>query len=184
MKGFTKDNKFHPITDYKKKDGVTRKKKEPFAVTRDGVKLSQLDLIQMQRADIGKGRRYAMDMPDPIIETELTDIFGEVSDMESGEIDYLKLGKVVKENIKYILNRERLLGRDEIIEINHVSSRPETGRMEFRDTGKGESGFYQYDYTILKGHKKTNFSGTVYGSISAGDVIDMTLELYKVRNDR
>src|SRR3990172_8922009 len=117
MKGFTKDNKFHPITDYKKKDGVIRKKKEPFAVTRDGVKLSQLDLVQMQRADIGKGRRYAMDMPDPILETELTDIFADVERIDSinHQIDYSKLNKVVQENIKYILNRERLLGKDESI---------------------------------------------------------------------
>jgi len=175
LKGFTKDNKFHPITDYKKKDGVTRKKKEPFAVTRDGVKLSQLDLIQMQRADIGKGRRYAMDMPDPILETELTDIFADVERIDSihHQIDYSKLNKVVQENIKYILNRERLLGKDESIGMHHVSSRQET---------QGDSGFYQYDFFIYKGNKRTKFGGTAYGSISAGDVIDMTLELYKERN--
>lgn len=51
--GFMRDDKFHPIKPYTKK-GVTRKKREPFPVTTDGVKLDQRKLIQMQRADVGR----------------------------------------------------------------------------------------------------------------------------------
>jgi hypothetical protein len=176
MKGFTKDNKFHPIIDYKAVKKSERKKKEPFPVTTDGVKLSRLELIQMQRADIGRGRRYAMDMPIPMLETELTDIFADVERIDSihHQIDYGKLNKVVEDNIKFILNRERLLGNDEYIGMHHVSSRQEID---------GDSGFYQYDFFIYKGNKRTKFGGTAYGSISAGDVIDMNLELYKERNN-
>lgn len=53
-KGFTKDGKFRPITDYKK---VSRKKREPFRVTKDGVKITQRELIQMQRADVGRRKK-------------------------------------------------------------------------------------------------------------------------------
>jgi len=51
MKGHMQDGKFHPHTDYKK---VSRMKREPFRVTKDGVKITQRELIQMQRADVGR----------------------------------------------------------------------------------------------------------------------------------
>jgi len=59
MKGHMQDGKFHPHTDYKK---VSRKKREPFSVTKNRVKVSQRELIQMQRADVGR-RRRTLTMP-------------------------------------------------------------------------------------------------------------------------
>jgi len=60
------DGKFHPHTPYKKVKRI-RKKKEPFEVTRDGVKIDQQKLIQMGRADVGKRKRHEeMEMEMPI----------------------------------------------------------------------------------------------------------------------
>jgi hypothetical protein len=54
-KGFKdSDGKFHPMNKYKL---ISRKKREPFPVTKDGVKVSQRQLIQMQRADVGRRKR-------------------------------------------------------------------------------------------------------------------------------
>ncbi len=264
MKGF-KDSKnnFHPIKSYKK---VGRKKREPFDITKDGVKISQKQLISMQRqprrrreepdrgweklalstaqlekmyincksnfAENGqashnaiintytgsatshvhgrtsceayKGYCYycglnidALDERDfarkartfevtdptgneglPDLETELSDIFDEVADIDTGEIDLLKLDKSAQENIEFILKREKKIKTGDKIETNLVDAREETGRDEFNRTGRGESGFYQYDYNIRRNGKLLPFSGTAFGSISHGDVIDMELEFY------
>jgi len=56
MQGFTKDGKFHPIKPYNKK---IRSKREPFNVTKDGVKIPQSKLAQMQRDAGIRGKRYA-----------------------------------------------------------------------------------------------------------------------------
>ena len=126
-------------------------------------------------------RKQRNDQPEPILETELSDIFDEVADVDSGKIDFDKLQKSAGDNIKTILKRERMLGKDEHITISEVKTIEETGADEFRRTGHGESGFYQYDFAIWKNEplKVTSFSGTAYGDISHGDALNMTLELYK-----
>ena len=164
MKGHKdSDGKFHPHTPYK------------------GVRKSRDQSKKTQGVRFKRTQQASFYQPEPILETELTDIFAEVADMETGEINHHKLDKSVKENIKYILNREKLLGKDESIDIHLVTSRPETSRMEFRETGRGDSGFYQYDFWIYHGHQKTKFAGTAYGDISAGHILDMNLELYRER---
>ncbi len=117
--------------------------------------------------------------PVPVLETELTDILQEVSDIDTGEVDDNKLDKVAKEGIDEILKREKFLAEGYTTNIVQVSVREETGRIEFKKTGEGESGFYQYDFDIRKDGKPTDFGGTAFGTISAGDVIDMELELFK-----
>jgi len=119
--------------------------------------------------------------PVSILETELTDILQEVGNMDTGEINDSKLQKVVKESIDEILKREKFLPKGFTTDITEVSVREETGQIEFKKTGEGESGFYQFDFSIRKEDgKPTDFAGTAFGSISAGDVTDMELELFKV----
>ncbi len=138
--------------------------------------------IQKEAIDFMKSvtpnSRKARDNPEPIIETELNDIFDEVADPETGEINFRKLEDSAINNIKYILKREKKLRSDQSISVYLVDSREETSRKEFEKTGQGFSGFYQYDYTIWNGNDRTKFSGTAYGSISHGEVLDMQLELY------
>ena len=132
---------------------------------------------KLEGMNIGKGIKIPKgEEPEPILETELTDIFGdvEIEGSKDHEIDDEKLDKVVKESIKEILEREKKLDSNDSISITQVSSRQE-------EQNDGDTGFYQYDYTIFRGKERTSFSGTAYGSISAGDVIDMTLELYDER---
>jgi len=252
MKGFKDSNKnFHPIKSYKK---VTRKKREPFDITKDGVKISQKQLVSMQRQprkarenltnkdkqilrdwvkqnpnwksiddlpnkifiplvspakddidkrvaiqmqaiefmkqvtkELNKKERKArtFEVTDPTgnegfpdLETELNDIFDEVADIDSGEINLLQLRKSAQENIEFILKREKKIKAGDKIDVTLVDAREETGRDEFKRTGRGESGFYQYDYNIRRNGKLLPFSGTAFGTISAGDVIDMELEFY------
>ena len=58
MKGHTENGKFHPHTQYKK---VGRKKREPFPVASDGVKVDKKQLIQMQRQPRNKRTDYEPD---------------------------------------------------------------------------------------------------------------------------
>jgi len=56
MKGYKdKSGKFHPIKSYNR----VRSKREPFNVTKDGIKISQAKLVQMQRGAGVRGKRYA-----------------------------------------------------------------------------------------------------------------------------
>ncbi|MCP6727116.1 MAG: hypothetical protein KJI69_03770 [Patescibacteria group bacterium] len=63
MKGFKdSNNKFHPITTYKAKP--RKKREEPFDVKRDGVKIPQAKLIQMQRdVKVRDRKEQEMEMP-------------------------------------------------------------------------------------------------------------------------
>jgi len=65
-KGHMQDGKFHPHTQYIRKNKSPRKKREPFDVKKDGVKIDQRKLVQMQRADVGRRKRYAHQMEMPI----------------------------------------------------------------------------------------------------------------------
>lgn len=152
MKGFKdKAGKFRPT---EKKTGV-RKSRDQSAKTQ-GIRLK---------------RNTTMNEGEPILETELTDIFGDVEDEKNeGQINYFKLQRVVEEGIIEILKREGKWDNDYHVIIKHVSSRPET---------QDESGFYQYDYFIWYRNESTPLGGTVYGQISASDVLDMDLELYR-----
>ncbi len=101
MKGFTKDGKFHPIKPYNKK---LRSKREPFIVTKDGVKISQAKLNQMQRDAGVRGKRYAKEKK-----------FKPVLD-EDGDIDIrdptnqMKLDEIIEEETA---KREERLIEDE-----------------------------------------------------------------------
>ena len=119
--------------------------------------------------------RKKKDVSKPILETELNDILEDVTVDETtkGEIDWKKLDKVVKENIKEILERENAWKKGFSVDIQEVGNA--------RNDTSSEGGYYQFDYQILEDGKKIERSGTVYGSISAGDIIDMNLELYKMR---
>ena len=183
MKGHMEKDGFHP---HRVNKGVSFKEREPFEIKTQGVKVSQKDLMKMQREAGIRGRRErTFEVTDPTgneglpdLETGLSDIFDEVADVDSGEIDLLKLRKSAQENIEYILKREKKIKAGDKIDVTLVDAREETGRDEFKRTGRGESGFYQYDYNITRNGKQLPFSGTAYGNISHGDVIDMDLEYY------
>jgi hypothetical protein len=121
--------------------------------------------------------------PVPILQEErLEDILQEVGNSDTGEIDDTKIEKVVKENIQEILKREKFLPEGSTVDITQVDVREETGQIEFKKTGEGESGFYQYDFTIRKDGKQIGFGGTAYGSISLGDITDMELDLFREKS--
>ncbi len=130
-----------------------------------------------QRWDFNQ-RKARDELPEPLVETELTDIFDEVADVNTGIIDFNKLENSTKKNIEFILKRENRLGSNQTISVYLVDSREETSRKEFERTGNGFSGFYQYDYTIWNENETSGLSGTAYGSINHGEVLDMDLELY------
>lgn len=130
--------------------------------------------------DIKKVITESTPLEEPLLQTELTDILTEVGDADTGEIDNNKLDKVAKKSIESILKREKFLPKGYTVDdLTQVSVREETGEIEFKKTGEGESGFYQYDFSIRKDGKPTDLGGTAFGTISAGDVIDMELELFK-----
>ena len=148
-----------------------------------GLNINALEEKQLGEQKIRKERTFEVTDPTggegfPDLETELSDIFDEVADVDSGEIDMIKLRKSAQENIEFILKREKKIRAGDRIEVALVDAREETGQDEFKRTGRGESGFYQYDYTIIRNGKQLPFSGTAFGSISGGDVIDMELEYY------
>jgi len=127
-----------------------------------------------------KGERKKHDeMPLPILETGLDDIFDDVRQTDpefvkrygDDKIDDSKLTKAVGDNINYILKREKRLKNDE-----HIS----VGNISFREETEDDSGHYQYDYSVWKNNprKLINKGGTAYGMISNGTLIDMKLELY------
>ncbi len=236
MKGHMQDGKFHPHIDYKK---VSRKKREPFPITKDGVKITQKELIQMQRADVGRRKRVPLEkgdmvrieetgeigtvikIPDdkhlrfvevkignklPLIfgridvrkvkirkerneagneEFELYDILEDITgsnDPDDMEVNFPTLEKVMKENIQEILEREKIWKKGDYVSfpvgsLQHV--RPETSREEFERTGSGDSGFYQYDFDLINVNNTITYQGTSFGDISAGSMIDMTIEVRK-----
>ena len=70
MKGFKdSNNNFHPIKSYKK---VGRKKREPFQVKPDGVKISQGKLIQMQKEAGIRGRRVKSVLEESNLQPDIT----------------------------------------------------------------------------------------------------------------
>jgi len=156
--GFIKDKKFHPITTSK---GV-RKSRDQKEKTK-GVKIRKQRIIVRLQRNVER---------EPFLETQLTDILTDVTIDETpeGDLDIRKLEKVVTENIIEILKREKIWKTGFDVDIQIVTARTDTS---------DEGGFYQYDYQIKESGKSIPLAGTVFGSISAGDVIDMELELFK-----
>jgi len=110
--------------------------------------------------------------PEPETEFQLDDIFEDVTGVNKidADVDLNTLEKVTKENIEEILQREKKLSKgDKIILLPAV---------DVREEEKGFTGFYQFDYEVIDNHYKVKFGGTAYGSIQAGDMMDMTLELH------
>ena len=102
---------------------------------------------------------------EPEGEYELNDILEDVNEKN--------IDDVVKENIQYVLQREKKWSKDRF-EVHF----PAGSMQEIRDETNRESGFYQYDYTVWHGMEEVG-AGTAYGSISGGQMLDMTVELYK-----
>jgi len=134
---------------------------------------------QQTKSEGVKIRKKHDEMPLPILETGLDDIFDDVRQTDpefvkrygDDKIDDSKLTKAVGDNINYILKREKRLKNDE-----HIS----VGNINFREETEDDSGHYQYDYSVWKNNPRTltNKGGTAYGMISNGTLIDMKLELF------
>jgi len=156
MKGHMQDGKFHPHTQYQK---GTRKSRDQQVKT-EGVKI----------------RKQRSEEPELVDEFQLDDILQDVTVDETtdGLIDYGKLENLVRENIEYILKRENVWDSGFKVGIQEVGNA--------RNDTPDEGGYYQFDYQIFQENRSIRKSGTVYGSISAGDVLDMTLELYNERS--
>lgn len=134
--------------------------------------LSPNQPIQKHHRDYFAKQFTREDEPKPILETELYDILQDVTQDETpdGEIDFNKLRKVVRENIQEILEREKVWFDGYDVKIQEVGT--------IRNDTEDEGGYYQFDYQIFANRNAIPRSGTVYGNISAGDVVDMNLELY------
>ena len=142
-----------------------------------GLNINALEEKQLAKQE--GSRKKHDEMPLPILETGLDDIFDDVRQTDpefvklygDDKIDDSKLTKAVGDNIIYILKREKRLKNDE-----HIS----VGNINFREETEDESGHYQYDYSIWKNNprKLINKGGTAYGMISNGTLIDMNLELF------
>lgn len=101
---------------------------------------------------------------EPEGEYELYDILEYVNDKN--------IDAVVKENIEFVLKREKKWSK-EIFRVQF----PAGSLQLVRDERDDESGFYQYDFTVWHGMENVA-AGTAYGTISGGQMLDMTVELY------
>jgi hypothetical protein len=114
-------------------------------------------------------------------EFELFDIIEDVTgnnDPKDVTVDFPILEKVMKENIQEILEREKIWKKGDSVSFpvgSLQNLRPETSHEEFELTGKGESGFYQYDFDLINAEDLITYHGTSFGDISAGSMIDMTV---------
>ncbi len=114
-------------------------------------------------------------------EFELFDIIEDVTgnnDPKDVTVDFPKLEMVMKENIQEILEREKIWKKGDLVSFpvgSLQNLRPETSQEEFELTGKGESGFYQYDFDLINASDVITHHGTSFGDISAGSMIDMTV---------
>lgn|SRR3990167_2387539 len=108
-------------------------------------------------------------------EYELHDILEDVTGKNDidADINIPKLEAVVKENIEYTLKREKKFGSDFSVVL------PVGALSEVRSETTDETGFYQYDFEIFEGSNDIPYRGTAYGAISAGEMLDMTVELYR-----
>ena len=111
----------------------------------------------------------------PILETQLDDIFDDVTGTNDSEaeINLSLMMNSMRDNIKYILNRDGKWMKGYSVGVNEIVVRKDTPQ---------EGGSYHYDFQLFKGSEHLPLSGTVYGNISAGNVVDMTLELYNKRS--
>ena len=175
-----KSSKQHGSFGVKVDSGFFRTETEGEAIAR-AERVNELFAMKKKvtLGDVEKAVTESTPVEEPLLATELTDILQEVGDADTGDINFDKLDKVVQDSIEEILKREKFLPEGYKVDINQVDVREEIGQIEFKKTGEGESGFYQYDFDVRKDGKPTDFGGTAFGTISAGDVIDMELELFK-----
>jgi hypothetical protein len=113
--------------------------------------------------------------PKQIGEYELYDILEDVN-------DFRELDGRVRNNIEFILKREKKWGKNfsVVLPVGALAEyREETSREEFERTGQHESGLYQFDFEIFGKGDTMPYIGTAYGTISGGQMLDMTLELYE-----
>ncbi len=114
-------------------------------------------------------------------EFELFDILQDVTgnnDPKDVTVNFPKLENVMKENIQVILEREKIWKKGDSVSFpvgSLQNLRPETSHEEFELTGKGDSGFYQYDFDLINAEDLITYHGTSFGDISFGSIIDMTV---------
>ncbi len=166
-KGFKdKDGKFHPTETVRIKPSS-----EAVATSKFAFKIGQQTTEDLKKL---KESRIEEDE----MEFELNDILEDVTGKNSltAPVDFQTLDKVARDNIEFVLKREGKWGK------NFGITFPMGGLFQVRDEDheEKESGFYQIDFDLFSDIRTIAYSGTAYGTISAGDMIDMTVEIKKV----
>ena len=170
------------IKNKKKKQGVKVKSVSLTPEAETKIKKEQIQLLNKgETANFSKAlnaiviRKKRISKPlKPILEGELVDILEDITGTNdpNGELNPKLAEKVARESIKQILVNKNKWNKGYSVIVEEV---------ELRKDSPVEGGYYQYDYQLLKDNKKINLAGTAYGSVSHGDMIDMTLELYNER---
>lgn len=174
MKGFTKDKKFHPIKPYTK----VRKKKEPFKVKKtEGVPMEKL--IQMQRADVGRRKRYAHQHMQLPIDMSVSE------QMEWEQVIGSEIVKVKKEmmNGRPVTSVRFANGEEwfEFDEISHQEEYLEKENIKVDDTIIGE--FVEIDHPDIAGYITMDTGKVLFGEKedrSKRDGIRLSRGAYKV----
>ena len=113
------------------------------------------------------------------ITTKLRKAKGDENSMELYDImqpiDFRNDRQVLAENVEYTLKREKLLPRGYSVLI------PVGGIVEHRQETGRETGFIQGDFEIFAPDMDTIVAyGTTYGSIMAGELMELTTEITEV----
>jgi len=125
-------------------------------------------LKEKKRVNIGDIKKLIEpNSKEPIGEFELDDILEEVNDKN--------IDDVIGNNIEYILKREKLWGDGFSVSVGGAGT-----LQEWREETKDQTGFYQFDFQVWKGLNHSPYAGTAYGSISGDEMLDMTIDVYKV----
>lgn len=95
---------------------------------------------------------------------DLSDIFDSIN-IQNAE-------KVVANNVAYTLRREKILKKNMQVIV------PAGGLVSFTGGNEEEHGSVQADFAVYEGHDKIIAVGTAYGLVSAGELLDLTTELY------
>jgi len=154
VKGFTKDKKFHPIKPYIK----VRKKKEPFQVKKtEGVPMEKL--IQMQRADVGRRKRYAHQQMELPIDMSVRE------QMEWEQVVGSEIVKVKHEMINGMpVTSVRFANGEEWFEFDNIDHQEEF--MKENDLHKHEGAvgeFVEVDHPLIAGFVTMPSGKVVFG---------------------
>jgi len=155
MKGYKDSkNKFHPIKPYTK----VRKKKEPFQVKKtEGVPMEKL--VQMQRADVGRRKRYAHQQMQMPIDMSVSE------QMEWEQVVGSEIVKVKKEmmNGRPVTSVRFANGEEwfEFDEINHQEEYLEKENIKVDDTVIGE--FVEIDHPDIAGYITMETGKVLFG---------------------